>query len=171
MSQENVTNQEAIEKLQQLVNKIDICMFCSAIGDGELHTVPMSRQEVDDTGAIWFLLSAESDTCKNVLQDPRVQLLYAHVSDYNFLTVKGTATISQDPARIEKYWNKFTEAWFEKGKADPNIRVMKVQVEDAYYWDNKTNKLATLLKLAASALTGSKLDMGREGNIDLPGNS
>ncbi|MBO9595379.1 MAG: pyridoxamine 5'-phosphate oxidase family protein [Niabella sp.] len=171
MSQENLSYTEAIEKLQHLVNKIDVCMFCSAIRDGSLHAVPMSRQEIDDSGAIWFLLSAESDTCKNVQKDPRVQLLYAQVSDYNFMAVTGRAVISRDPERIEKYWNKFTEAWFEKGKEDPNIRIMKVTVEDAHYWDNKANKLVTFLKLAASAVTGSKLDMGREGDINIPGNS
>lgn len=165
MSKENVFNQEAIEKLKHLVDKIDVCMFCSAIADGDLHSVPMSRQEIDDNGSIWFLLSAESETCKNIMKDPRVQLLYAHVSDYNFLTLKGTASISTDKGRIEKYWNRFVEAWFEKGKEDPNIRVMKVDTEHAHYWDNKDNKLVTFAKLAANAVTGNKTDIGREGDI------
>lgn len=168
MSQENVFSREAIEKLKELVNEIDVCMFCSAIDKGNLHTVPMSRQEVDDEGAIWFLLSAESDTCKNVKQDPTVQLLYAHVGDYNFVTVKGRAQISRDQERIDKYWNRFVEVWFEKGKEDPNIRVMKVTVDEAHYWDNKYNKFVTFLKLATSAVTGAKLDIGREGDIVLP---
>lgn len=168
MSQENVYNQDAIDKLKELVNEIDVCMFCSALEKGSIHTVPMSRQEVDDEGAIWFLLSAESDTCKNVLQDPTVQLLYAQVSDYNFVTVKGIASISRDQERIDKYWNRFVEAWFEKGKEDPNIRVMKVTVDEAHYWDTKDSKFVTFLKLAASALTGAKTDKGREGDIVLP---
>jgi len=168
MSQENVFNQEATEKLKTLVDKIDVCMFCSAIDNGELYSVPMSRQEIDDNGAIWFLLSAESETCRNVMKDPRVQLLYAHVGDYNFVTVKGKATISWDKERIEKYWNKFVEAWFEKGKEDPNIRVMKVDTEDAHYWDTKSNKFVTFIKLAASALTGNKMDPGRQGDIVIP---
>lgn len=168
MSQENLYNQEALEKLQHLVDKIDVCMFCSAVNDGEMHAVPMSRQEVDNTGSIWFLLSFESDTCKNVAKDPRVNLLFANASDYNFLAIKGHATISHDKERIKKYWNKFVEAWFEKGVDDPNIRVMKVDVEDAHYWDNKANKLATMIQLASSAITGKKMDIGRTGEINIP---
>lgn len=167
MSQENLFSREAIEKLQSLVNSIDVCMFCSALKEGSIHTVPMSRQEVDEEGAIWFLTSSESETCKNVEQDPRVQLLYADVGNYNFLTVQGTATISYDKARIEKYWNKFVEAWFE-GKDDTRIRVMKVSPEDGHYWDNKTNKFVTFFKVAASGITGSKLDIGRQGDINIP---
>jgi general stress protein 26 len=168
MSHENLYQKEAIQKLKDLVNEIDVCMFCSAIDKGTLHTVPMSRQEVDDEGAIWFLLSAESDTCKNVLQDPSVQLLYAHISEYNFLTVKGQASISADRQRIDKYWNRFVEAWFEKGKEDPNIRVMKVTVSEAHYWDNKFSKFVSFLKMATAAFTGTRPDIGREGDVVMP---
>ncbi|MCR6721181.1 MAG: pyridoxamine 5'-phosphate oxidase family protein [Chitinophagaceae bacterium] len=59
------------------------------------------------------------------------------------------------------------EAWFEKGKEDPTIRVLKVTTNDGHYWDNKTNKLVTFLKMATSAVTGAKMDVGRSGTLDL----
>lgn len=168
MSTENLHNQEAIDKLTDLVNKIDIGMLCTyATGQQYIHSVPMSRQEVDDQGNIWYLFSSDSLTYDNLQNDKRVSILFSQPSDYNFLNVHGTAEIYQDKARIDKYWNKFMEAWFEKGKDDPHIRVLKVNVKDANYWDNKTNKLFTFFKVAASAITGTKMDIGREGNLDL----
>ncbi len=59
------------------------------------------------------------------------------------------------------------EAWFEKGKNDPTIRVLKVLTKDAHYWDNKANKFVTFFKVAISAVTGQILDIGREGSLDL----
>ncbi|MCC6287654.1 MAG: pyridoxamine 5'-phosphate oxidase family protein [Chitinophagaceae bacterium] len=59
------------------------------------------------------------------------------------------------------------EAWFEKGKEDPRIRVLKVKTADAHYRDNETNKFVTFLKVAVSAVTGEKLDIGRQGNLNL----
>lgn len=168
MSTENLHNQEAIDKLTDLVNKIDIGMLCTySTGQQYIHSVPMSRQEVDDQGNIWYLFSSDSLTYDNLQNDKRVSVLFSQPSDYNFLNVHGTAEIYQDKARIDKYWNKFMEAWFEKGKDDPHIRVLKVNVKDANYWDNKTNKLFTFFKVAASAITGTKMDIGREGNLDL----
>ena len=168
MSTENLHNQEAIDKLTDLVNKIDIGMLCTyATGQQYIHSVPMSRQEVDDQGNIWYLFSSDSLTYDNLQNDKRVSILFSQPSDYNFLNVHGTAEIYQDQSRIDKYWNKFMEAWFEKGKDDPHIRVLKVNVKDANYWDNKTNKLFTFFKVAASAITGTKMDIGREGNLDL----
>jgi len=168
MSTENLQHQEAVDKLRRLVDKIDIGMLCTFVPESDYpHAVPMSRQEVDDNGHIWFLFSSESETHRNLQRNNKLSLLYSDVSNYNFLSINGTGEISQDKARIEKYWNDMVAAWFEKGREDPRIRVLEVTPEDAYYWDNKSNKLVTFLKVAASAVSGKRLDIGREGDLDL----
>ncbi|GAB3423029.1 pyridoxamine 5'-phosphate oxidase family protein [Niabella aquatica] len=168
MSTENLHNHEAIGKLKEMIDKIDVGMLCSFTSQGDYpHAIPMSRQEVDEEGNIWFLFSSESETYHNLQNNKKVSLLYAHVGNYNFLSINGTAEISQDQARIDKYWNKMIGAWFEKGKEDPRIRVLKVIPAEAYYWDNKSNKLVTIMKVAASAITGQQLDIGREGELNL----
>jgi len=168
MSKENLQHREAIDKLRKLVDKIDIGMLCTFIAGSDYpHAVPMSRQEVDENGDIWFLFSSESETHQNLQQNNRLSLLYSDVSNYNFLSINGTGEISQDQARIKKYWNDTIAAWFEKGKDDPHIRILKVTTQDAHYWDNKSNKLITLLKVAASAVGGKQMDIGREGDLEL----
>lgn len=168
MSTENLSNRTAIDKLKELVDKIDIGMLCTFVSGSDYpHAIPMSRQEVDEYGNIWFLFSSDSTVYKNLQNNNKVSLLYAHVGDYNFLSINGTAEISKDQVRIDKYWNKMVETWFEKGKEDPCIRVLKVIPDEAYYWDNKSNKLVTLMKLAASAISGQQMDIGREGELHL----
>jgi len=169
MSTENLQNREAIDKLKEMVDKIDIGMMCTSVEGGDhVHAVPMSRQEVDEAGNIWFLFSAESETHRNLLRNDKLSLLYADIGSYNFLSINGAGEISRDRERIEKYWNKMVEAWFEKGIEDPRIRVLKVAPSEAHYWDNKSNKLVTFLKVVISAASGGKLDIGREGELDLP---
>jgi general stress protein 26 len=168
MSTENLDRSQAIDKLKTMVDKIDIGMLCTNIaGNVNLHAVPMSRQEVDDEGNLWFLFSSESETYQNLQNNNHISVLYSDVSNYNFLSINGLAEVSRDKARIEKYWNKMIEAWFEKGKEDPNIRVLKVIPSEAHYWDNKSNKLVTFLKVAVSAVSGQKLDIGREGDLNI----
>ncbi len=168
MSTENLQNREAIEKLRELIDKIDIGMVCTFAPQTDYpHAVPMSRQEVDDNGDIWFLFSSESDTHQNLQRNHNVSLLYSDVGSYNFLSINGRAEISQDQARVDKYWNKMMASWFEQGREDPRIRVLKVTPQDAHYWDNKTNKLVTFFKVATSAVSGKRMDIGREGDLDL----
>ncbi|KGE13053.1 pyridoxamine 5'-phosphate oxidase family protein [Sphingobacterium deserti] len=167
MSTENLYNAEAISKLKELVDSIDIGMLSSYPANSDyVHAVPMSRQEVDDEGNIWYLFSSESESFDHLSADDKVSLLYSDVSDYKFLSINGTAEISEDRARIDKYWNKMVEGWFDKGKEDPRIRVLKVIPAEAHYWDTKSNKLVTFFKVAAGAITGQKTDSGRQGNLE-----
>lgn len=168
MSTENLNNTEAIEKLKKMVDSIDIGMLSTFTKETNYpHSIPMSRQEVDDQGNIWFLFSAESETYQHLQQNKEVSITFADVKAYEFVSVNGTGEISRDTARIEKYWNDFVAAWFEKGKEDPNIRILKITPAEAHYWDNKTNKLVTFFKVAASAVTGSKMDIGRQGDLNI----
>lgn len=168
MSTENLKSNEAIEKLRTLVDGIDVGMLGTYTQESEyVYFVPMSQQEIDETGCIWYLISSASGTFKNLQIDSKISLTFSDPSDYTFLSLEGRGEIHTDPERIEKYWNKFVASWFDKGKDDPRICVLKVNVEDAHYWDTKSNKLITLFKLASSALTGDRMELGREGNLDL----
>lgn len=168
MSTENLNDQKAVEKLKELIDKIDIGMLCSDEGHGvHVHAVPMSRQEVEDDGTIWLLFSAESTSHANISQNRNVSLLYSDPGSYSFLSIHATADIVRDQARIDKYWNKMMDAWFEKGKDDPAIRLLKVTPVAAHYWDNKTNKLVTMFKVLTSAVTSQPMDIGRQGNLDI----
>jgi len=167
MGTENLKNSEAVDKLKEFVDGIDIGMMSTFSQKNTYpNTVPMSRQEIDDTGCIWYLGSSESETFKNLETNKNIMISFSDVSDYRFIVIQGIAEVSKDQERIDKYWNPFIEAYFEKGKEDPSIRVLKITPSEAQYWENKSGKLMTVIKLTTSAITGSKLDLGREGNLE-----
>ncbi|QBR13210.1 pyridoxamine 5'-phosphate oxidase family protein [Sphingobacterium sp. CZ-2] len=168
MAIRNKNNEEAIKKLKTIVDDIDVGTVCSfPSGSNYPHGVPMSRQEVDESGNIYYLCSAESETFQNLEKDNRVSLFYADPKNYTFLSINGKASMSRDQERIDKYWNKMMEGWFQKGKEDPNIRVLKVSPEDAHYWDTGSSKIVTLFEMLKNAITGEKNDLGKEGDLNL----
>lgn len=168
MSQENLNNQEAIEKLQEMVNNIDVGMLCTYPNDDEYtYAVPMSRQEIDSQANIWYLFSAQSETYKHIRENNKVSILFSDPNNYKFLSINGEAEISQDQERIDKYWNKFVEAYFEKGKEDPDIRILKVKVKDAHYWDTEGNKFTNFLKIATNIIFDKKMEIDREGELNI----
>ncbi len=168
MSTENFAYKEAIEKLKDLAMKIDIGMFCThTSGTKHVYAVPMSTQEVDDNGSIWFLMSAESESFKHLLEDPEICLLYSNPANYSFMSIHAGTNHSRNQEKIDKYWNPMIAGWFEKGKEDPLIRVVEVKPHEAHYWDTKSNKLATFFKIALSGITGSDADVGREGDLKI----
>ncbi|MFZ4262016.1 pyridoxamine 5'-phosphate oxidase family protein [Sphingobacterium sp. HJSM2_6] len=168
MSTENLSNQEAIEKLQSIVNSIDIGMLSTFQKDEPYpYIVPMSRQEVDDQGQIWIMLSSESKTYQNLQKNNKLTITYADPKNYCFLTISGTGKLLRNQAQIDKYWNKMMEAWFNEGQNDPKIQLLCINPEDVYYWDSKSNKIVTLFKVAANAIAGQDFDIGRDGNLNI----
>ncbi|MCW8313979.1 pyridoxamine 5'-phosphate oxidase family protein [Sphingobacterium thalpophilum] len=168
MAEKNISNKEALEKLRSIVDQIDIGTLCSFNKESDYpHGVPMSRQEVDDDGSIWYICSAESETFRNIENDPKISLFYADAKNYTFLSINGTGRLSRDQARIDRYWNKMMEGWFEKGKEDPNIRLLQVTPVEAHYWDSNSNMIINLFQMLKATITGNTDDIGKEGDLNL----
>ncbi|GER60609.1 pyridoxamine 5'-phosphate oxidase family protein [Patiriisocius marinus] len=165
MSQENLSNKEAIEKIKDIVNEIDFAMMVTNLGNAPLSAIPMSTKKVDDNGDIWFLSNKNSDHNKDITNDSRCQLLYSSGSDMKFLSLYGTATIVTNRTIIEELYSKADDIWFD-GVNDPNITAIKVDPNNSVYWDSGSSKLVSLFKMAKGAITGEKQDIGRTGTLN-----
>jgi len=163
----DLDHSEAISKLKELAEDINICMFCTNVKDLPFATRPMSTAEVDEDGNFWFMSKADSNKNFEIGEDRTVQLIYAKASDSHFMSVVGQAKIVRDREKTEELWNIFAKAWFQEGKDDPSLTLIKVTPTDAYYWDTTDGKFISLLKIATSALTGKRMDGGIEGKINV----
>lgn len=162
---ENLSNTEAVDKLKELAEKAKTFMFTTSIQSDYPTTRPMTVQEVDEAGRLWFISSSESHNVDEIKANNRVQLYFSNTDRYEFLYVLGEASLHTDKTLVEKYWTKFAEAWFD-GKDDPRVRIVSVKPVDAYYWDTKYSKIVSLIKIGWAAVTGAKMeDGGIEGTL------
>lgn len=164
MSTKNLSNTEAKKKIKELAESIEFTMMATDMKKEPFHVVPMSTKKVDDEGNIWFLSNKTSEHNKNIERNKKAQLIYADKGSNEFLSVYGSATINTDRNKIKDLYGKADDAWFD-GEDDPNVTVIKIEPEDAYYWDTKNGKIISLLKIASSAITGNKTDLGEEGDL------
>jgi len=158
---------ESIKKLKELAIGIDICMFCTQLDQLPISARPMSCNEVDDQGNLWFISNARSNKNFEIKQDDKVQLFFSQISNSHYLSVFGHATIYNDQSTIDQHWEPIAKAWFEEGKEDPDVSIIKITPSDAYYWDTKDGKAIAFLKWAANAMGAGVDDGGVEGNIKL----
>ncbi len=169
MSTENLTNTEAIKKIKELSESAKICMFCTELQTLPINSRPMTLQETDDEGNLWFISGDTSNKNFEIKDDKRVQLFFMNNGDYQYLSVFGDATIYKDKSTIEDKWSPMAKAWFEDGKDDPNVSIIRVEPKDSYYWDTKAGKLVSILNFVANAVTGNTTDNsdGVEGNAKI----
>ena len=164
----NLSGSEAATKIKELAESAKTCFFCTDIKEGKPFDVrPMSAQQVDDQGNIWFLSADDSHKNEQVQANPNVQLLFQGSEHSDFMTVYGQASISRDKDKIKELWQPLVKVWFTEGQDDPRITVIKVVPTDGYYWDTKHGRMVAFAKMIAGAITGQTLDDSIEGRLQV----
>ena len=157
---------EAIERIRKTVEKTATCFFCTAVSIGQTGgTRPMSVQQVDDAGNLWFLSASDSHKNAEIGQHASVRLFFQGSEHSGFLTLTGTATITRDKAKIEELWEPIVKTWFTGGVDDPRITAIRVEPHGGYYWDNKHGNAVAGLKMLVGAAIGKTLDDSIEGQL------
>lgn len=166
MSTEIPNQEESRKKIRNLVGDIKVAMMITGFDKKPINAIPMTTKKVDNDGNIWFLSLSNSHHNQDLLKSKDVQLLYSDPSNMEYLSVFGEAEVTTDRAVLENLYEKTDDNWFEEID-DPNLTAIKVKPDEAYYWDNKTNKYVTLLKLGVGAVTGNKQDIGEKGKLNI----
>lgn len=161
----DLSGKEAVDKIKELADS-KICLFCT-YEDNQIVSRPMSTQKVEDDGTIWFFSDKDSVKNDQILQDNKVYLMYSDTSKQHYLSLGGYAEIVFDKDKIEELWTPIAKAWFEEGKDDPDITLLKVMPETGHYWDTKNGKLVSTIKIAIATLTGNEPDDGIEGKLSV----
>ncbi|WP_448663636.1 pyridoxamine 5'-phosphate oxidase family protein [Sphingomonas sp. CJ20] len=97
------------------------------------HSAPLTAQlDPDQVDTLFFFIGKDNRMA------PGGAAMAQFVSkghDY-FACLAGTARIDNDPALIDKLWNKHVEAWFPGGKQDPNLALLRFDIDSAELWES-----------------------------------
>ncbi|MDQ3051028.1 MAG: pyridoxamine 5'-phosphate oxidase family protein [Bacteroidota bacterium] len=163
----NISGAQGIEKLKELATAADMCLFATSLTDTPIPARPMSTRHVDDEGCIWFFSRSTSNKNADIKRNNRVQLFYSNQGSAEFLNIAGKATIIKDAVKAKELWSPWARTWFPEGTEDPELTFIKVTPHSVHYWDTKHNKMVSLLKIVAGAITGKEMDDGVEGKISI----
>lgn len=167
-NRKNLAGSPAIDKVKELAETSKTCFFSTQSQSSPSQgTRPMSVQEVDEAGNIWFLMSNDSHTYQEIQADPAVKLYFQGSAHSDFLYLEGAAKASTDRNKIEKYWSPLLKTWFTEGENDPRIAVVSFTPSSGYYWDNKNGNAIAAIKIAAGAVLGKTIDDSIEGKINI----
>jgi len=164
---DNLSGDDAIAKIRELVEKAKTCFFCTTVSDGSAVGRPMNVRTVDDDGNLWFLSANDSHKNMELEREPTVQLYFQGSPHSDFMQLNGYATISTDKAKIEELWEPMIRTWFTEGVDDPRITVIKVSPVDGYYWDTKHGTAIAGIKMMIGAVIRKTLDDSVEGTLSV----
>lgn len=154
-------------KFRDLTAGIHVAMLTTRRADGLLHSRPMGTREIDSDGVLWFFTADDSGKVQEIYHEQMVNVSYLNSSDQIYVSLAGQASLSRDRGKIRELWTPALKAWFTQGVEDPNLALIRVDIQAIDYWEGP-GKIVTLLKLAKSAVTGNPSHLGEHGSIVPP---
>ncbi len=160
---------ECIAHLRELIEDVEVAMLTTRSAHGHLLSRPLQTQATEFDGDIWFMTSRRSEKVAEMKANPDVNVAYGSSSKNTYVSVSGRAVIRRDKARIDRMWSPAHSVFFPKGKDDPDITLVRVEVRSAEYWDGPGSLVGKALSFALSAVTGEPGDMGENATMVLRG--
>jgi general stress protein 26 len=152
------------DRVWDLMKRIGFAMLVTRDGD-KLRARPMSAYPERDQNAIYFLTDARRHKDEEIARNPGINLSFADASKQKYVSVTGSAVISNDRAKIKQLFSTPAKAWWDSAD-DPNIRVLKVTPDDAEFWDSP-GSVVSYVKMAAAVATGTRPDIGDNRKVSM----
>jgi general stress protein 26 len=131
--------------------RADLTVMIGTGGNHGAHPKPMTAQFEDDHGPLWFFTTKDSALVEAMGADTSGVATFASKGHELFATIEGTLSVENDASVIDKFWNRYVAAWYEGGKDDPNLALLKFEPISAEIWQD-----------ASSFLAGVKLLLGMD---------
>lgn len=131
--------------------KSDMTMMLGLVGLEAGHARPMTAQFEGNRGPIWFFTATDSSIVQKLGAGRRSVATFVSKGHDLFATVHGHLVLDNDRATIDRLWNNHIAAWYDGGKEDPKLALLRFDVEQAEIWLD-----------ASSLIAGIKLLLGAD---------
>jgi general stress protein 26 len=137
-----MADQAALEAKFWNALKSDLTMMLGLDGVEDGHARPMTAQLDGERGPIWFFAGRDNNLVQKLSNGDRAMAHFVSKGHDLFATVHGGLSVDNDRDVIDRLWNPFIAAWYDGGKDDPNLALLRLDAEEAQIWLNENNLFA-----------------------------
>lgn len=131
-------------------------MMVGLADGGITHSEPLTAQlDKDQVDTIWFFIGKDN----RLAAGGAAMAQFVSKGQDFFASLSGRVAIDNNPAMIEKLWSKPVEAWFPGGKSDPNLALLRFDIDEAELWESDMSLMAK-----AKMLFGGNIKPDEEGS-------
>ena len=158
---DDVPTAKKLDDLYALVDGIEVAMFTTRRPDGHLVSRPMATQQRTEGADFWFVTDVETHKLDELESDPHVNLAFYRDRTREWVSVSGTARISQDRKKIHELYAPDWRAWFgdeggerDGGPDDPRLALILVEAHSVVYEKTDRPQPLVLFELVKGIVTG-----------------
>jgi len=164
------THRETREKLWTLVDKIGVGML-TTFDQAVLRSRPMYAHVDQSEGVLWFFVDATDHKTTEIQQNPLINLSFVDRDEGIYVSLSGKAQVVDDRSIAKAQWTPSESAWYPKGLEDENLRLLRIEVTQAEYWDRETATMKHLWEMAKAMVSEeTPKDLGENRKVDFSSN-
>ena len=147
-----MANEDQIEAKFWKALRSDMTLMLGLAGVEEGHSQPMTAQFDNELveGPIWFFTAKDTDLVRAMGDSHRAVAHFVSKGHDLFASIHGELSLDNDRERIDRLWNRFAAAWYEGGKDDPKLQLIRLDPEHAQIWLNENSVFAGVKMLMGS---------------------
>lgn len=131
----------------------------------DARPVPMTHYPDPAAGVLWFITAQGTDIAEALATGERqARYILASGDGRIYARIDGRASLSADRAKLDEIWNAVADAWFDGGKADGDVRLVRFDLDEAEVWLNDGG-LKFLFEIAKAKATDARPDTGAHGTL------
>ena len=117
------------------------------------HSEPLTaRLDPDQVDTLWVFVGRNSRLAKG----GRAMAQFVSKGHDYFACLAGMAQVVEDKVMLDKLWAKDAETWFPGGKSDPDLALLRVDIDCAELWETDTALEGKLKKLLGKTDSGTR---------------
>lgn len=137
-------------------------VMISLRGAGTVHAEPMTAMlDRDARHTVWFFTSKQN----RIAPGGRAMAQFAAKGHDVFACLSGSLSVENNPAIRDKHWSKMVEAWFPGGKNDPNMLMLRFEIDDAEVWTADLGIVGTFKMLTGQTVNTSEMGEHERGLV------
>ena len=131
---------------------------------------PMAPQVDEDRRGIWFFTKRDSELGSASANSAANRARICAISpdhDYH-ACISGAVSEEADRTLIDKFWSPIVAAWFEGGKDDANLILLRFDPAEADIWASSDSVIRFAWEVAKANLTDEQPDVGEKTHVVFP---
>lgn len=121
----------------------DMTLMIGLAGTEEARMMPMTAQVEEPRGPLWIFTATDNSIVETLRGGSgKGVAAYAAKGHEVFAQLHGTLRVDNDRAAIDRLWNRFVAAWYEGGKDDPKLALLRFDAAHAEIWLNESSVFA-----------------------------
>lgn len=124
------------------------------------HMQPMTHHIDREPATLWFITASDTDLVRALTPNSMAHFCVQSTSQDFYACLKGHLEVVEDEKKLDDIWSRIAAAWFEEGRDDDKVTLLRMSLKDASIWSSGANPVTFGLEVLKANMTKGTADIG-----------